>query len=136
VAQRTALVALAVLAVLPACSTRSTPRLSASPSVLTGVAREALHPDPNYDMGLTVDITPAGFHPAWLVAPCCEPVTWRNQTGTAVSVVFDHLLVNSGPIPAGGTWLFKPPHAESIAYHAAENVALRAVVQVQQIVHP
>lgn len=97
-------------------------------------AREANHPDPNFDMGYTVQITAQGFHPAVLIAPCCGPITWRNLTGSTTSVVFDVEGIDSGPIPPGGAYVFTPPNAESLAYHAGTDASMTAAVQVNQTI--
>ena len=117
-----------------AASSTATPRPSGAPAHGSSaeVAREAVSPDPSFDYGFKVQITPGGFRPSWLVAGCCEPITWRNLTTETVSVVFDHLQVNSGPIPPGGTYVFTPKNAQSITYHSGVNPAMHAVVQVNQ----
>jgi len=107
---------------------------SAHPSAtpLSQVAREAAHPDPNFDYGFTIQIAHDGFHPAWLVANCCQPITWRNLTASPVSVVFDAEQVDSGPIQPGQTFVFTPHQIQSIAYHAGNNPAMTGAVQVNQ----
>jgi hypothetical protein len=105
---------------------------SPTPKPLTGPSREAISPDPNFDFGYTVHITTKGFLPHWLVATCCQAITWQNLTGVTTSVVFDHLGVVSGPIPAGGTFTFTPKNVESIAYHSGTDTAAHAIVQVNQ----
>jgi hypothetical protein len=88
--------------------------------------------DPNFDWGQVVLITPAGPHPAWLVATCCRPITWVNQTTGTVSVAFDHQAVRSGAIPPGGRWTYHPPNVESIVYRSGQGVAFTGNVQVNQ----
>jgi hypothetical protein len=105
---------------------------SASPEEPRDAPREAASPDPNFDYGFVVQITPSGFHPQWLVSGCCKPVTWRNLTGSPASVVFDHQLVDSGPIPPGGTFVFTPHNVQSIAYHSATSPSMIGVLQVNQ----
>lgn len=95
--------------------------------------REAASPDPNFDFGYVVQITARGFHPQWLVSGCCRAVTWKNLTGAPVSVVFDHQLVDSGPIPPGGSFTFTPHNVQSIAYHAGGNPSMIGVLQVNQM---
>jgi hypothetical protein len=107
---------------------------SPTPKPLSGASREAISPDPNFDYGYTVHITAQGFLPHWLVATCCQPITWKNLTGTTASVVFDHLGVASGPIPPGGSFTFTPKNVESIAYHSGVDTSFHAVVQVNQSV--
>jgi hypothetical protein len=105
-----------------------------TPKPLSGPSREAISPDPNFDFGYTVHITSNGFLPHWLVANCCQAITWQNLTTTTTSVVFDHLGVASGPIPPGGTFVFTPKTVVSIAYHSGTDTSARAVVQVNQTI--
>jgi hypothetical protein len=105
---------------------------SPTPKPLTGPSREAVSPDPNFDFGYSVQITAKGFLPHWLVATCCQAIVWHNLTGTTTSVVFDHIGVASGPIPAGGTFTFTPKNAESITYHSGTDATAHAIVQVNQ----
>jgi hypothetical protein len=140
-------VALTVMLLLTGCSTgailsvkvtpspvaaRSAPTAVASPDGPRAAPREAVSPDPNFDYGFVVQITPGGFHPQWLVSACCLPVTWKNLTDSTASVVFDHQLVNSGPIPPGGTFVFTPHNVQSIAYHSANDTSTIGVLQVNQ----
>jgi hypothetical protein len=147
-----ALAVITVLLALPACSSgngtskvasatatphsATLPPTGARPSVVPEVGRdaprEAVSPDPNFDYGFVVQITDRGFHPQWLVSACCKAVTWKNLTGSPASVVFDHQLVNSGPIPPGGTFVFTPHNVQSIAYHSAGDPAMIGVLQVNQ----
>lgn len=94
--------------------------------------REATSPDPAFDYGFVVQITPSGFHPQVLVAACCRPILWMNLTNGTNSVVFDVDGVRSGPIPSGGSWLFTPANAESIAYHSGTYRSMSGAVQVNQ----
>lgn len=139
-------IAAAVLLTVAACGTAAapppppntltTPKPGATPSATpdTAFPREATSPDPNFDTGFTVLITPAGFHPQWLVAPCCATVTWRNMTNAPVTVVFDHVVGGSGqPIAPGGTYAFVPQNIESITYHSGQNSAMTGRIQVNQL---
>ncbi len=136
--RRTApLVTLAAVFLLSGCSASdavptpvTTPTATPRHSPLSAYAREAASPDPYFDLGFTVHIRTAGFLPHQLVSPCCQPITWRNETGAPVIVAFDHLVVTSTPIPPGGTFVFTPKNVESITYHAAENPTMRGAVQV------
>lgn len=149
--KRALLAALTVLLVLPACSAtngagKASPaatthsatlpptgaRPSGAPEEGRAAPREAVSPDPNFDYGFVVQITDKGFHPQWLVSACCKAVTWKNLTGGPASVVFDHQLVNSGPIPPGGTFVFTPHNVQSIAYHSAGDPSMIGVLQVNQ----
>lgn len=93
---------------------------------------EAASPDPNYDYGFVVQITPNGFHPHWLVSGCCRAVTWKNLTSKPESVAFDHQQVDSGPIAPGGAFTWTPAHPESITYHSGLDPSLTGALQVQQ----
>jgi hypothetical protein len=117
----------------PPPNTLTTPRPGATPSATPSTAfpAEAAKPDPNFDTGYTVLITGSGFQPAALEAPCCQAVTWRNQTSSPVTVAFNAVVGGSGqPIPPGGVYVFVPQNNESIAYHSREHPALKGVVQV------
>lgn len=124
---------------MPACGTGAQQSSAAGPaqpsrsqSPLSAVQREAISPDPYFDFGFMVQITPQGFHPQQLVSPCCQAITWRNLTSAPIAIVFDALQVDSGPIPPGGTFVFTPKNVESIAYHARDNPAMAGAVQVNQ----
>ena len=107
-----------------------TPRATSS----TGYPAEQTHPDPNYDTGFWIQITTTGFKPAWLVAPCCQAITWKNFTNLPVTVVFDHVLGGSQtPIPPGGTYIFTPLNVESITYHSGTNPSLNGRISVNQL---
>lgn len=132
-----AIVLVAALLALSGCSGFSglaqptpTPNPSANPAAMA--AKEAIHPDPNFDFGYTVQITTAGVHPAWLVADCCQAVTWKNLTHQPVSVVLDHLTVSSGTILPGATWVYTPTHVQSITYHIDGQPDLHGAIQVNQ----
>ena len=120
----------------PPANTLSTPRPGATPSATssTGFEREAVSPDPNFDTGYTILITPAGFHPATLVSPCCEAVTWKNTTNAPETVVFDNEVGGSGqPVPPGGIYVFAPQSVESILYHSRETPTMTGRLQMNQL---
>jgi len=112
--------------------TASVPGTGTSTEDSRAAPREATSPDPNFDYGFVVHITPTGFRPQWLVSGCCKAVTWKNMTGSPAQVVFDHQQVDSGPIPPGGTFVFTPHNMQSIAYHSASNPSMIGVLQVNQ----
>jgi hypothetical protein len=104
------------------------------PTSSTGFPREQAHPDPNYDEGFWIQITATGFKPAWLVAPCCQAITWKNLTNMPVTVVFDHVAGGSQmPIPPGGTYIFTPSSVVSITYHSGTNPAFKGRISVNQL---
>ena len=120
----------------PPPNTVTTPRPGATPSATPagGFANEATNPDPSYDTGFTVQITASGFHPQWLIAPCCQAVTWKNMTSAPVTVAFDHVVGGSGQaVPPGGEYVFVPENVESITYHSAQDPAMKGRVQVNQL---
>lgn len=98
--------------------------------------REASTPDPSFDFGFVVQITPTGMHPHWLVSPCCSDIVWLNLTNRSMTVALDALGVRSAAIPPGGAYLYAPGHAESISFHALNYPVLAGVVQVNQTVEP
>ena len=116
----------------PAAATPAAQHVTAAPTPIDQVQREAASPDPNFDYGFTVQITPGGFYPHVLVAACCQPITWHNLTAHATSVAFDVLLVTSPSIPPGGTWVYTPHNVESIAYHSGVDASVTGAVQVNQ----
>jgi hypothetical protein len=95
------------------------------------MTREAKSPDPAFDFGVVVQITPKGFHPQTLVSPCCSPVIWVNLTDRPQTIAFLTLLPpTSSSIPSGGSFLLTPHNAGSFAYHEAGSPTLTGVVQV------
>jgi hypothetical protein len=114
----------------PLTSVTPAAALPSEPTAQT--SREARSPDPAFDYGFVVQITPSGFHPAILVAACCTAIIWINLTNRPNSVVFDVEAGNSGLIPSGASWSFTPPNAESIAYHSGVYTSMTAAVQVNQ----
>lgn len=131
----------AVLLAIAACggeaASSPTPRATPSPSSFQSqIEREAAHPDPNFDYGFTVRIGVTAVAPRQLVAACCHVLTWINTTASPVTVVFDHIGGQSGPIPAGGSWTYTPHNVESISYHLAEAPSVTGAVQVNPTVEP
>ena len=139
-APATALVVVALGLALTGCGTSSaTSPASVSPSTSAtasagkvDVAREATHPDPNFDYGFTILITDGGFEPHWLVSECCKDITWRNTTSSPVTVTFDHQQVTSTPIPPGGTFVWLPKNIQSVTYHDVGDPSLKGIIQVNQ----
>jgi hypothetical protein len=152
-AGRTCGLSLTALVVLSACASTfadptatALPPTPASTSGLTSVtpaavpiepsgepASEAASPDPAFDYGFVIDITPTGFQPNVLVADCCHAVTWINLTNKANAVAFTVELPKSPLIPPGGSWTWTPPNVESVAYHSITYPSMTGVLQVNQI---
>jgi hypothetical protein len=93
---------------------------------------EAQSPDPAFDYGFVIDITPAGFHPNVLVAACCQALTWINLTDKPNRVMFTVELTESPPIPPGGSWTWIPPNVESVAYESLTYPSMTGAIQVNQ----
>lgn len=142
-------VAIALLVAVTACgssatpSARNTARAATAPAHVSAVTpgplpsalpatfnREAANPDPHYDFGLVVQITPDGFHPAELVAPCCMPVMWQNLTSVSQAIWFDAFAFGSGPIASGTAYTYTPKSALSLFYHSAADGSRTGVVDV------
>jgi hypothetical protein len=96
--------------------------------------REAQSPDPAFDYGFVIDITPAGFHPNVLVAACCQALTWINLTDKPNKILFTVELTQSPLIPPGGSWTWIPPNVEAVAYQSVTYPAMTGAVQVNQTV--
>jgi len=139
-----ALIGVLAVCTFCACSSTTTGTSTIPPTAVSGAtpsatsstafSHEATSPDPNFDTGYTVQITSTGFRPAWLVAPCCQAVTWKNMTNAPVSVVFNAVAGGSGhAIPPNGIYVFVPANIESIAYHDGANPSVKGVVQVNQL---
>jgi len=124
-----ALIAVTVLAA--ACSNGSSGAAPTTPST-AGTPTASRSPDPNFDSGQTVFITAYGFRPKWLVSIWKLPVVWVNQTNKAQTVIFDHQLVRSGPIPPGGTFRWTSPNVESVTYHSGTMAGVHGAIQVSQ----
>lgn len=96
------------------------------------LAREAASPDPNFDYGLTIQITPAGARPAQLVSPCCNPITFKNLTPSPVIVILDNRTEKSGSVPPGGAFVWTPKNVQSLHYHLDGQPEIRGAIQVNQ----
>ena len=96
--------------------------------------REAQSPDPAFDYGFVIDITPAGFHPNVLVAACCQALTWINLTDKPNKILFTVELTQSPLIPPGGSWTWIPPNVEAVAYQSVPYPSMTGAIQVNQTV--
>jgi hypothetical protein len=106
---------------------------AATPSEPPGEpTREAQSPDPAFDYGFVIDITPEGFHPNVLVSGCCEAVTWINLTDKPNTILFTVELTKSPAIPPGGSWTWTPPNGESVAYQSVTYPSMTGALQVNQ----
>jgi hypothetical protein len=86
--------------------------------------------DPNFDTGQTVLITARSARPLWLVSLVGKPVTFRNVSSSRKRVVFDHAAVDSGQIPPGGTFTWRPTLPLSYTYRVGR---VQARVQVSSL---
>jgi hypothetical protein len=93
---------------------------------------EAQSPDPAFDYGFVIDITPAGFHPNILVSACCKAVTWINLTDKPNKILFTVELTQSPLIPPGESWTWTPPNGESVTYQSVPFPLMTGAVQVNQ----
>jgi hypothetical protein len=99
-------------------------------------------PNPYYDSGSTVTITPTGFQPQTLIATVKVPLTFINDTTTVEQVQFEHSrgpdgkIIRSTPIAPGAKWSYTPQTWESATYHSIERPALRGQIQIQPPVEP
>jgi hypothetical protein len=86
--------------------------------------------DPNFDTGQTVLLTANSPRPLWLVSLVGKPVIFRNSSSTTKRVVFDHAAIDSGPIPPGGTFTWRPTLPLSYTYQVGH---VHARVQVSAL---
>ena len=112
-----------------ACGGGGAPGASQSTSATPTVSRS---PDPNFDSGQKIFITAHGFRPKWLVSIWKLPVVWVNQTNETQTVIFDHQLVRSGPIPPGGTFQWTSNNVQSVTYHSGTIAGAHGAIQVSQ----
>jgi hypothetical protein len=66
--------------------------------------------------GQNIIISSAGCKPQTLEASVTEPVVWTNLSGKPQRVVFINFPVDSGTIPAGGTFTWSTADAVAMAY--------------------
>ncbi len=123
---------LAALALLGACDESTTagppvPQASAQdPNI-----RESASAAPDFDAGHTVHITAVGIQPKALTSLCCDPVVFKNETRSPVTVVFNISKISSGAIAPGATWSWTPPNPESVLYHLASDPKTFFQIQVE-----
>ena len=134
-------IALAVMA--GACTSASGARTATPTSVRPKpTPTTARKPNPYYDSGSTVTITPTGFQPQTLIATVKVPLTFVNATKTVEQVQFEHSrgpngqLLRSTPIAPGAKWSYTPQTWESATYHSIEQPALRGQIQIQPPAEP
>lgn len=82
----------------------------------------------NIDDGQQIIISAQGFLPARLYSTNSEAIVWTNLTDQPQQVIFDYFSVKSPIIPPGGTYSYKTPASESIAYRSASG--MHAVVTI------
>lgn len=123
----------AVLVVAASSCSRSEPAAEPVSSSVPAVATASPSIDTATGVGDTVVITDDGFAPEWLLAYPGKPITFRNESATTWSVVFDHQHVRSGPIAPGATFTWTSETPISITYHAGNAPKVRGKIQVQSV---
>jgi hypothetical protein len=83
--------------------------------------------------GQNIVILKQGCFPRELQASVTAPIEWYNLSKQPQRVVFDHFSVDSGTIPAGGTFTWKPGGAVIMNYRLEPSgkVCKLAVNQAQ-----
>jgi hypothetical protein len=66
--------------------------------------------------GQNIIISSSGCKPQTLEASVTAPVVWTNLTGKPQRVIFENFPVDSGTIPAGGTFTWSTQDAVAMAY--------------------
>lgn len=91
----------------------------AGPDPSTTVPTERGNPIPTgFAAGQNILITAHGFEPQTLEANVSSPVVWTNLSGEAVRIIFEHFAVDSGTIPAGGTFTWSTVNAVALSYES------------------
>ena len=88
---------------------------------------------PVVSAGQNVVILKQGCFPRELQASVTAPIEWYNLSKQPLRVVFEHFSVDSGTIPAGGTFTWKPGGAVIMNYRLEPSgkVCKLAVNQAQ-----
>jgi plastocyanin len=127
--RRTAWIAVSLLAIVAAGCSNGGHVAASSTAPSASLTERPI--DPNFDYGDTILITATGFQPRFLLTNPKTTVTWENRTDHALRVVFDHQAVDSGTIPAGGTWTWTSLTPISVTYHDAERPGYKGSITVQ-----
>jgi hypothetical protein len=91
----------------------------AGPEPTTSVPTERGNPIPaGFSTGQDIIITSHGFEPRTLEANVSSPVVWTNLSGGAVRIQFIDFPVDSGTIPAGGTFTWSTANALALSYQS------------------
>jgi plastocyanin len=123
----------AVLIVVVSSCSSSEPTSEPASSSVPAVPSASPSIDAATGVGDTVVITDDGFAPEWLLAYPGKPITFRNESASTWSVVFDHQNVRSGPIAPGATFTWTSETPISITYHAGNAPKVRGKIQVQSV---
>ena len=123
----------AVLTVVVSSCSSSEPTAEPASSSMPAVPSATPSIDTATGVGDTVVITDDGFAPEWLLAYPGKPITFRNESASTWSVVFDHQNVRSGPIAPGATFTWTSETPISITYHAGNAPKVRGKIQVQSV---
>jgi len=133
-ALRLAAIATVLALAVSSCSgSDPAPQPEAASSSMPAAASATPSIDAATGVGDTVVITDDGFAPEWLLAYPGKPITFRNESATTWSVVFDHQDVRSGPIAPGATFTWTSETPISITYHAGNAPKVRGKIQVQSV---
>ena len=88
-----------------------------------------------YALGHRIYITDNGFAPLHLIAGINRPVVFVNASSRTQGVEFINYgsTVESGPIPPGGTWTFRPTVAVSVIYRSTAPPHSIGYLQLQLV---
>ncbi|MDP9242106.1 MAG: hypothetical protein M3O84_02900 [Actinomycetota bacterium] len=126
-------IALPVVAavLLAGCGSSST-----TPQTGATAPKPAASIDPNIDNGQRILITDGAFVPHWLVSIVDKDIVWVNETSTVQRIRFSNGTVDSGPIPPGKTFTYRPTDQVSIPYGSVGKPHIDGVVQVEPFLDP
>jgi hypothetical protein len=92
------------------------------PDPTTTVPTERGNPIPaGFAAGQNIIITAHGFYPQTLEANISAPVVWTNLSGHPVRIIFDNFAVDSGKIPAGGTFSWTAANVVALEYRSSSG---------------
>jgi len=88
----------------------------------TTVPTERGTPIPSgFAAGQNILITKKGFYPQTLEANVSSPIVWTNLSGSPQRIIFENFPVDSGTIPAGGTFTWSTVNVVALEYRSASG---------------
>jgi hypothetical protein len=93
-----------------------------APDPTTTVPTERGNPIPTgFAAGQNIIITRKGFSPETLEASVSSPIVWTNLSGSPQRIKFVNFPVDSGTIPAGGTFTWSTVNVVALEYQSSSG---------------